>query len=223
VRRKRLMGKIKVLIADDHPLIREGLRHVLELDPQIEIVGEVGDGQGAINLARSMRPDVILMDLKMPGTSGVEACRVISTEMPEIRIIILTVSEDDEMLEVIKTGACGYLLKDVEPAELIKAIRSVMEGVPAFHPVVTGRLLSEYQRLSAAPADEEDGIAALTAREKEVLALIARGESNRNIARRLFISEKTVKNHVTSIFRKLRVEDRTQAAIYAIKRNMVKI
>ncbi|AFV10780.1 transcriptional regulatory protein DegU [Thermacetogenium phaeum DSM 12270] len=217
------MGKIKVLIADDHPLIREGLRHVLELDPQIEIVGEVGDGQGAINLARSMRPDVILMDLKMPGTSGVEACRVISTEMPEIRIIILTVSEDDEMLEVIKTGACGYLLKDVEPAELIKAIRSVMEGVPAFHPVVTGRLLSEYQRLSAAPADEEDGIAALTAREKEVLALIARGESNRNIARRLFISEKTVKNHVTSIFRKLRVEDRTQAAIYAIKRNMVKI
>ncbi len=170
-----------------------------------------------------MRPDVILMDLKMPGTSGVEACRVISTEMPEIRIIILTVSEDDEMLEVIKTGACGYLLKDVEPAELIKAIRSVMEGVPAFHPVVTGRLLSEYQRLSAAPADEEDGIAALTAREKEVLALIARGESNRNIARRLFISEKTVKNHVTSIFRKLRVEDRTQAAIYAIKRNMVKI
>ncbi|MDN5375571.1 MAG: hypothetical protein PWQ39_611 [Thermacetogenium sp.] len=217
------MGKIKVLIADDHPLIREGLRHVLELDPQIEIVGEVGDGQGAINLARSMRPDVILMDLKMPGTSGVEACRVISTEMPEIRIIILTVSEDDEMLEVIKTGACGYLLKDVEPAELIKAIRSVMEGVPAFHPVVTGRLLSEYQRLSAAPADEEDGIAALTAREKEVLALIARGESNRNIARRLFISEKTVKNHITSIFRKLKVEDRTQAAIYAIKRNMVKI
>jgi DNA-binding NarL/FixJ family response regulator len=217
------MGKIKVLIADDHPLIREGLRHVLELDPQIEIVGEVGDGQGAINLARRMHPDVILMDLKMPGTSGVEACRVISTEIPDIRIIILTVSEDDEMLEVIKTGACGYLLKDVEPAELLKAIHGVMEGVPAFHPLVTGRLLSEYHRLSTTPAVKEDGIAALTAREKEVLALIARGESNRNIARRLFISEKTVKNHITSIFRKLKVEDRTQAAIYAIKRNMVKI
>lgn len=216
------MEKIRVLIADDHPLIREGLRHVLELDPHIEIVGEVGDGQGAINLARSMHPDVILMDLKMPGTSGVEASRVIRKEMPGIRIIILTVAEDDEMLEVIKAGACGYLLKDMEPAELLKAIYSVMEGVPAFHPVVTGKLLNEYHRLSA-PARKEEGLDALTEREKEVLALIACGESNRNIARRLFISEKTVKNHITSIFRKLKVEDRTQAAIYAIKKRMVEI
>lgn len=155
------MEKIRVVIADDHPLIREGLRRVLELDENIEIAGEVGDGQGAINLARSLRPDIILMDLKMPGTSGKEASRVIRREMPDIKIIILTVAEDEEMLEVIKAGASGYLLKDVEPAELMKSIYDVLEGRPAFHPVVTGRLLGEYNRLSTATAKEE-GISALT-------------------------------------------------------------
>ncbi len=216
------LDEIRVLIADDHPLIREGLRHVLELDPKIKVVGEVGDGQGAINLARALRPDVILMDLKMPGTSGLEASRVIRREFPDIRILILTVAEDEEMLEVIRTGASGYLLKDVEPAELLKAIYNVMEGKPALHPVVTRRLLGELDRLTA-PKQEEDGISALTEREKEVLMLIAQGESNKGIAKKLFISEKTVKNHITSIFRKLRVEDRTQAAIYAIKKRIVEV
>lgn len=218
------MERVRVLIADDHPLIREGLRRVLELDSHIEIVGEVGDGQGAINLARSLHPDVILMDLKMPGTSGVEASRVIRREIPEIKIIILTVAEDEEMLEVIKTGASGYLLKDVEPAELLKSIYDVLEGKPAFHPVVTGRLLGEYNRLSSTTGSaNEEGISALTEREKEVLSLIATGESNRGIARKLFISEKTVKNHITSIFRKIKVTDRTQAAIYAIKNHVVEL
>ncbi len=216
------MEEIKVLIADDHPLIREGLRHVLELDPRLKVVGEVGDGQGAINQARMLQPDVILMDLKMPGTNGIEASRVITRELPRIRIIFLTVAEDEDMLDVIHSGACGYLLKDVEPAELIKAIYNVMDGKPVLHPVVTGRLLGEYSRLTS-PVSREEGIHALTEREKEVLMLIARGESNRNIARKLFISEKTVKNHITSIFRKLKVEDRTQAAIYAIKKRMVEI
>lgn len=216
------MDEIRVLIADDHPLIREGLRHVLELDQRLKVVGEVGDGQGAINMARTLHPDVILMDLRMPGTSGVEASRVIRREFPDIRIIILTIAEDEDVLEVIQTGASGYLLKDVEPAELLKAIYNVTEGKPVIHPVVTGRLLGELNRLTT-PVPEKDGINALTEREKEVLALIARGESNRNIARKLFISEKTVKNHITSIFRKLRVEDRTQAAIYAIKKRMVEI
>lgn len=215
------MEKIRVLIADDHPLIREGLRRVLELDPHIEICDEVGDGQGAINLARSLHPDVILMDLKMPGTSGLEASRVLRREMPDIKIIILTVAEDEEMLEVIKAGASGYLLKDVEPAELLKSIYDVVDGKPAFHPVVTGKLLGEYNRLSS--HENEQGICNLTEREKEVLSLIAKGESNRGIARKLFISEKTVKNHITSIFRKIKVTDRTQAAIYAIKNHMVEI
>lgn len=217
------MEEIKILIADDHPLIREGLRRVLELDPRLKVVGEAGDGQGAINLARALQPDVILMDLKMPGTDGVVASRVIANEFPKIRIIILTVAEDESMLDVIRCGACGYLLKDVEPAELIKAIYNVMEGKPALHPVVTGKLLGEYARLSSPPPSRGEGIEALTAREKEVLMLIAKGESNRNIARKLFISEKTVKNHITSIFRKLKVEDRTQAAIYAIKNRIVEI
>lgn len=216
------MEEIRILIADDHPLIREGLRHVLELDPRLKVVGEVGDGQGAINLARALQPDVILMDLKMPGTDGIVASRVIANEFPKIRIIILTVAEDESMLDVIRSGACGYLLKDVEPAELIKAIYNVMDGKPALHPVVTGKLLGEYSRLSS-PVSRGEGIQALTEREKEVLMLIARGESNRNIARKLFISEKTVKNHITSIFRKLKVEDRTQAAIYAIKNRMVEL
>lgn len=216
------MDEIRILIADDHPLIREGLRRIIELDPQLKVVEEVGDGQGAINQARQLAPDMILMDLKMPGTDGIEASRVIRREFPEIRIIILTVAEDDDMMEVIRAGACGYLLKDVEPNELLKAIHTVFEGRPAFHPLVTSRLLGEYNRLSM-PVRKDDEISMLTEREKEVLGLIAHGESNKNIAHKLFISEKTVKNHITSIFRKLKVEDRTQAAIFAIKRRMVEV
>ncbi|MGD0152254.1 MAG: response regulator transcription factor [Thermacetogeniaceae bacterium] len=216
------MDEIRILIADDHPLIREGLRRILDLDPQLQVVSEAGDGQGAINQARQLMPDVILMDLKMPGTDGIEASRVIRREFPEIRIIILTVAEDDDVLEVIRAGASGYLLKDVEPDELLKAIHTVFEGRPAFHPMVTSRLLGEYNRLSM-PVRKDDEIGLLTEREKEVLGLIAQGESNKNIAHKLFISEKTVKNHITSIFRKLKVEDRTQAAIFAIKKRMVEI
>jgi len=212
-----------VLIADDHPLVREGLRHVLELDPGLKVVGEVGDGQGAINLTRALRPDVILMDIKMPGTDGIEASRVIRREFPETKIIFLTVSdENEEIMEVVRSGASGYLLKDVEPAELIRAIYNVMEGKPALHPVAAQRLLGELSRL-ATPPEEDEGIKLLTEREKEVLVLIAQGESNRSIAKKLFISEKTVKNHITSIFRKLKVEDRTQAAIYAIKKGLVEL
>ena len=216
------MDGIRILIADDHPLVREGLRRILELDPQMKVVGEVGDGQGAINKTRILNPDVILMDLKMPGTDGIEASRVIRREFPEIRVIILTVADDDDMLEVIRAGASGYLLKDVEPGELLKAIHTVYEGRPAFHPIVTSRLLGEYNRLSM-PVRKDDEISMLTEREKEVLSLIAQGESNKNIAHKLFISEKTVKNHITSIFRKLKVEDRTQAAIFAIKRRLVEV
>jgi DNA-binding NarL/FixJ family response regulator len=194
----------------------------MELDPQMKVVGEVGDGQGAINKTRILNPDVILMDLKMPGTDGIEASRVIRREFPEIRVIILTVADDDDMLEVIRAGASGYLLKDVEPGELLKAIHTVYEGRPAFHPIVTSRLLGEYNRLSM-PVRKDDEISMLTEREKEVLCLIAQGESNKNIAHKLFISEKTVKNHITSIFRKLKVEDRTQAAIFAIKRRLVEV
>jgi DNA-binding NarL/FixJ family response regulator len=192
------------------------------MDPQIKVVGEAGDGQGAINKARILNPDVVLMDLKMPGTDGVESSRVIRREFPEIKIIILTVADDDDMLEVIRAGAGGYLLKDVEPGELLKAIHTVYEGRPAFHPIVASRLLGEYNRLSM-PVRRDDEISLLTEREREVLALIAQGESNKNIAHKLFISEKTVKNHITSIFRKLKVEDRTQAAIFAIKKRMVEV
>jgi two-component system response regulator DegU len=216
------LGEIRVIIADDHPLVREGLRHVLELQQGIKVIAEVGDGQGAINRARSLKPDLVLMDLKMPGTNGLEASRVIRRELPEVKVLILTVADDNDMLEGIRTGANGYLLKDVEPAELLRAISDVLAGRPAMHPAVTGALLGEYQRLST-PDSSREGMDSLTEREKEVLSLIADGESNRVIAGKLYISEKTVKNHITSIFRKLEVEDRTQAAIYAIKHHLVEI
>lgn len=215
------MERIKVVIADGHPLFREGLHRVLETDPQIELAGKAGDGQGAINLVRKLHPDVILMDLKMPGTSGLEASIVIRREMPDVKIIVLATATDEKMLEVIRIGASGCLLKDLKPAELLQAIHDVMEGKRAFHPLVTEKLLVECDRLDGIPANE--GIVALTEREKEVLSLIAKGEKNRGIADELFISEKTVKNHITNIFRKLKVEDRTQAAIYAIKNHVIEL
>ena len=215
------MERIRVVIADGHPLFREGLHRVLETDPQMEIAGEAGDGQGAINLARKLHPDVILMDLNMLGTSGLEASRVIHREMPDVKIIVLAIAADEDMLEVIRIGVSGCLLKDVKSTEVLQAIHDVMEGKHAFHPLVTEKLIGEYGRLNAPPTNA--GIAALTAREKEVLSLIAKGEKNRGIAGQLFISEKTVKNHITNIFRKLKVKDRTQAAIYAIKNHMIEL
>ncbi|MDD2556627.1 MAG: response regulator transcription factor [Syntrophaceticus sp.] len=212
------MERIRVVIADGHPLFREGLHRVLETDPQMEIAGEAGDGQGAINLARKLHPDVILMDLMMCGTSGLEASRVIHREMPDVKIIVLAIAAGEEMLEVIRIGVSGCLLKDVKSTEVLQAIHDVMEGKHAFHPLVTEKLIGEYGR---PPTNE--GITALTAREKEVLSLIAKGKKNRGIADQLFISEKTVKNHITNIFRKLKVDDRTQAAIYAIKNHVIEL
>jgi len=208
--------KIKVLIADDHSLVREGLRKLLERDSAIEIIDEVGDGQGAINVARRERPDVVLMDVNMPGTDGITATRVLKKELPSLKVVALTIYEDEEVVEMVRAGVSAYVLKDVAGSELIDTIHRVMDGEVVIHPRVAKRLLKEINR-----NDQKQDMIKLTRREKDVLSLLVRGCSNKDMAQTMFISEKTVKNHLTSIFRKLGVKDRTQAAVFALKNHIV--
>jgi len=210
------LDKIRVLIADDHALVREGLRKLLGLSDNIEIVSEVGDGQGAINIARKDKPDVILMDVNMPGTNGIIATRVIKREMPSIHVIALTIYEDEEVVDMVRAGVSAYVLKDVAGSELIDTINRVMQGEVVIHPRVANRLVRELSRNENKKNDIR-----LTKRESDVLLLLVKGHSNKEMAEAMFISEKTVKNHLTSIFRKLGVKDRTQAAVYALKNNIV--
>jgi len=210
------MDKVKVIIADDHALVREGLRRLLELDPNIEVLTEVGDGQGAINMVRKLRPDVVLMDVNMPGTDGIVATKVIKREMPSIRVIALTIYEDEEVIEMVRAGVSAYVLKDVAGSELIDTIYRVMNGEVVIHPRVASRLVRELTR-----TDRKKDSVRLTKRERDVLTCLVKGHSNKEMADSMFISEKTVKNHLTSIFRKLGVKDRTQAAVYALKNNIV--
>jgi DNA-binding NarL/FixJ family response regulator len=207
---------IRVVIADDHALIREGLTKLLELEEDIEVLGEAGDGQGAINLARQYRPDVILMDINMPYTDGILATKVIKKELPRTKIIALTVYEDDQVVEMVKAGVSAYILKDVAAQELMTTIRKVMDGSVFIHPRVASRVVKELT------SDRRRYENKLTHREKDILELLVKGNSNKEIAELLYISEKTVKNHLTNIFRKLAVKDRTQAAVYALKNGLVK-
>jgi len=176
----------------------------------------VGDGQGAINIARREKPDVILMDVNMPGTNGIIATRVIKREMPSIHVIALTIYEDEEVVDMVKAGVSAYVLKDVAGSELIDTINRVMQGEVVIHPRVANRLVRELSRNEKKKNDVR-----LTKRESDVLSLLVKGHSNKEMADAMFISEKTVKNHLTSIFRKLGVKDRTQAAVYALKNNIV--
>ncbi|PKM77585.1 MAG: DNA-binding response regulator [Firmicutes bacterium HGW-Firmicutes-15] len=210
------MDKIRILIADDHTMVREGLRKLLQTDENLEIIAEVGDGQGAINVARKEKPDIILMDINMPGTNGLAATLIIKKELPATKVIAVTIYEDEEVVEMVKAGVSAYILKDVAGSELISTIHKVMAGEVVIHPRVAKRLIKELIRNE----NKKDEIK-LTRREKDVLTLLVQGSSNKNIADIMFISEKTVKNHLTSIFRKLGVKDRTQAAVYALKNNMV--
>lgn len=212
--------KIKVLLVDDHTLFREGLRRVLELDERIAIAGEASSGHAAVAAALQHRPDVILMDLNIPEPNGIEASRLILKELPQVRILALTVEEGEQAMEALRAGVAAYLLKDIESQDLIRAIIDVYHGNAVVHPRVTARLVGELNRLSLQQPAQKPLLASLTPREKEVLKLIAQGEGNKEIAARLFISEKTVKNHITSILRKLGAKDRTQAAIFAIKNRL---
>jgi two-component system response regulator DegU len=213
-----------VIIADDHKLVREGLRRVLELDGGFEIVGEAATGAQALGLLKRLTCDLVLMDINMPELNGVEATKRIRAEYPGVRVLVLSIHDDREyLLEVLKAGAAGYLLKDVEPAALMEAMRTVARGGSIVAPGLTGKLVQELHRLhkhapvAAAPSS------VLTARETEILDLMARGLNNAAIAKAAFISEQTVKNHITSIMRKLDVADRTQAVIEGVKLGLTKI
>ena len=207
---------IRVLIADDHAVVRQGLRSFLELQDEIEVVGEAGDGEEAVAEAERLEPDVALMDLVMPRLGGEEAIRRIATVSPATRVVVLTSFVDDEKLfPAVRAGAAGYLLKDVQPRELVRAIRAADAGETILHPAVAARLVEEVaSRPDPAPR------APLTEREQEVLALIARGKANKLIALELGVAERTVKAHVSNILGKLGVSDRTQAALWAVREGL---
>jgi NarL family two-component system response regulator LiaR len=211
------MSAIRVLIADDHAVVRQGLRTFLELQDDIEVVADVADGEAALAAAAQHDPDVVLMDLVMPGVDGVEAIGRLRQRQPHTRVLVLTSFLDDgKLFPAVRAGAAGYLLKDVEPAELVRAIRAASEGEALLHPAVAARLMEEFSSGGRPPAEDT-----LTAREREVLDLIARGLPNKLIARDLGIAEKTVKTHVSSILGKLGLTDRTQAAVYAVRAGLV--
>lgn len=215
------MSHIRVLIADDHRLFREGLRQICEIVGGFEVVGEAENGQKTIDLAQQLEPDVVLMDIQMPGLDGVQATRSITELVPAAKVIILTMYRQDHyVFEALKAGARGYLLKDTDGQALIKAVRAVHRGEALIDPATAARVLEEFRRLSQlVSADSEK----LTEGEMDVLRLVAEGEENKVIAERLFISESTVANRLREIYQKLRVNNRTQAALSALRRGWAKL
>ena len=212
--------KIKVLIVDDHQVVRQGLRTFLELQEDVLVVGEAGDGQTAVEMVRQLNPNVVLMDLVMPYLDGISATRQVKSLGTEVKVIALTsFTEDDKVFPVIQAGASSYLLKDVSPDDLVEAIRAVHRGEARLHPDIARKLMEQVAQ-QASPS-RESRLEDLTEREHEVIKLVAKGNSNQEIANILVISEKTVKTHVSNILGKLQLEDRTQLAIYAIKKGLV--
>ncbi len=207
---------VRVLITDDHSVVRQGLRMFLSLDPELEVVGEAANGEEALRMARDLSPDVVLMDLVMPVMDGISATGAIRSELPDVEVIALTsVLEDASVTGAVKAGAIGYLMKDTEAEELGRAIKAAAEGRVYLAPEAAARLMREVRT----PESPET----LTERETEVLQLLARGKANKQIATSLYVTEKTVKAHVSSILAKLGVQSRTQAALYAVRAGLVSI
>jgi len=231
------MSTIQVLLVDDQQIVRQGLATILKYAPGIEVVGEAGDGEEAIDLAQELAPDVVLMDLKMPRLGGIPATRKIRAAQPDTHVIILTTYDADDMVfEGIKAGAQGYLLKDASSETLVEAIRGVMQGESRIDPSVARAVLDEFQRLSvepaAAPSSKLPGTAGvadaavvepLTPREEEVLLLLVEGLSNKEIGARLHLTEGTIKNYVSAIIAKLQANDRTHAVVTALRRGLVEL
>ncbi len=211
---------IRLLIADDHPIVRKGLRALMEDQPDIQVVGEAADGKEAVERARELKPDVILLDLMMPGKDGFYAIGEIKREQPNARILVLTsYFEDDQVFPAIKAGALGYLLKDSAPQELLQAIRDIARGQSALHPAIALKVIRELNHPSDLPPTTDP----LTARELEVLTLLGQGMSNAEIAARLTISERTVGTHISNILSKLHLASRTQAALYALREGLASL
>jgi DNA-binding NarL/FixJ family response regulator len=214
---------IRVLVADDHALFRRGLQMVLETEADIEVIGEAADGIEALGRAEELLPDVILMDVRMPRQSGIEACLAIKELVPSTRIVMLTISDEEaDLFEAIRAGANGYLLKDVPGDEIAAGIRAIHTGHSLISPSMASKLLAEFASISRRQEEIPNPHAPkLTSREVEVLKLVARGHSNREIGSKLFISENTVKNHVRNILEKLQLHTRMEAAMYAVRQNIV--
>lgn len=208
---------IRILIADDHTLVRAGLRALLDSEPGMKVVGEAADGMDAVNRAGTLKPDVILLDLVMPRKDGIEAITEICNMTPGARILVLTsYTDDDKVFPAIKAGALGYLLKDSEPHELLQAIRNVYAGEPSLAPTIARKLMRELQQPPNLPPAEHP----LSEREVQVLRLVAQGLSNKEIADRIVVSERTVRAHVSNILNKLHLANRTQATLYAIREGL---
>ena len=210
---------MRVIICDDQAIVRDGLELLLNLERDIEVVGLAQDGAEAVELVAQHQPDLILMDLKMPGMNGIEATRQIRTHYPEVKVLVLTTYDDDEwVFDAIRAGAAGYLLKDTPRAEVIKAVRGTVAGQSFVDPQVTGKLLQQVASQQEHPATHITD--KLTEREEDVLRLLAKGLTNADIAARLYLSEGTVRNHISAILAKLGVSDRTQAAVIAIQHGL---
>ncbi|AZV45282.1 response regulator [Peribacillus asahii] len=225
--------KTNIVIIDDHQLFREGVKRILDFEASFDVVAEGDDGSDAVNLVENYHPDVVIMDINMPNVNGIEATQQLIQQYPETKVIILSIHDDENYVQhALKTGAQGYLLKEMDADALIEAVRVVADGGSYLHPKVTHNLVKEYRRLVSDENANQDTIHApeirrplhlLTRRECEVLQLLADGQSNRAIGETLYISEKTVKNHVSNILQKMNVNDRTQAVVLAIKNGWVEV
>lgn len=216
------MSQCKVLIADDHIIVREGLIALLDMADDIKVVGEAADGLEAISMTKQLRPDVVLMDIRMAKLDGVQATREIKARFPEVKVIALTNYDDDEyVFDCLRYGASGYLMKDVSPEDLVKAIKSAVQDESLVDPSVLKKVLTQFRQLTEESSDHADD--ELSPREKEVLEALTAGLSNKEIAQKLYITEKTVKAHFSSIYRKLNVSTRSQAIIGAVKSGLVNL
>jgi len=215
------LAKIKILIADDHAVVREGTRRILEQEPDMEVVGEAGDGEEAVNLAASLKPDVAIIDIAMPKLDGIEATKRIKATWPSINVLILSAYDDDQFIfSLLEAGAAGYLLKSIRGRELIDAIRAVYSGESVLHPSIARKVLNRFVSTSGKPEGQEPS-GVLSDREMEVLKLAAKGLSNQDIAEKLCLSIRTVQGHLGHIFNKLQVGSRTEAVVRALKEGWV--
>ena len=216
--------RLRVMIVDDHALFRRGLEMVLGEEEDLELIGEASDGQEAVEKAQDLMPDVVLMDVRMPRRSGIEATAQIRDLLPHVKILMLTISDDEaDLYEAIKAGASGYLLKEISTDEVPEAIRSVMNGQSRISPSMASKLLTEFAAWSKRTGPPGTEGPTLTDRELEVLRLVAQGMANRDIAKELFISENTVKNHVRNILEKLHLHSRMEAVVYAVRENLLEL
>jgi NarL family two-component system response regulator LiaR len=217
---EKLTSLIRVLLVDDHAILRKGIRALLSTEPDIEVVGEAGDGAEALVQTEALQPDVILMDLVMPNVDGIEATQQVTTRQPGVRVLVLTsFVADDKVFPAIKAGALGYILKDAGPDDLVRAIRQVHRGEPTLEPEIARKVLFELAQPPKQPPTPDP----LTGRELDVLRLIAQGKSNREIAEELVLAEMTVRTHVSNILGKLHLASRTQAALYALKEGLASL